>query len=256
VAKGLLGGRGELGLWERGVRKWFARAEDRDTYDSLGTLRDGVLGQLSGKDQSTSSLDLSRRDGGSVVVDGQLGSLGGDSLENVGDERVQDGHGLVGDTSVGVDLLEDLVDVGRVGFDPSLGSLLLLAGFLGGSGLLGRSLGGSGSLGGRGLGGGGSWRGKVGVSKVVDVDGSGGDIPGAADLGAIVIVVVWLLGECWSAKTKVKKMMKFGKRRQKYGRGPSWLYTHRARPGLSVYTRLASAAIITEPDDFPTFALA
>lgn len=49
-----------------------------------------------------------------------------------------------------------------------------------------------------------------------------------------------------------RKMMKFGKRRQKYGRGPSWLYTHRARPGLGVYTRLASAAIIAEPDDFPT----
>lgn len=116
-----------------------------------------MLGQLSGKDQSAGGLNLSRRDGGSVVVDSQLGSLGGDSLENVGDERVQDGHGLVGDTSVGVDLLEDLVDVRRVGFDPSLASLLLVTGFLGGGGLLCRGLGG-GSLGGRGLGGGGSWR--------------------------------------------------------------------------------------------------
>lgn len=126
------------------------------TYDGLGTFRDGVLGKLSGKDQSAGGLDLSRRDGGSVVVDGQLGCFSGDSLENVGDERVQDGHGLVGDTSVGVDLLEDLVDVGRVGLDPSLGSLLLVTGLLGGGGLLGRSLGGSGSLGGRSLGGGGS----------------------------------------------------------------------------------------------------
>lgn len=115
-----------------------------------------MLRQLSGEDQSTSRLDLSRRDSGSVVVDGQLGCLGGDSLKDVRDERVQDRHGLVGDTSVGVDLLEDLVDVGRVGLDPSLGSLLLFTGFLGGGGLLGRSLGGSGSLGGRGLGGGGS----------------------------------------------------------------------------------------------------
>ena len=39
--------------------------------------------------------------------------LGGDALEDVVDERVEDEHGLVGDAGVGVDLLEDLVDVGR-----------------------------------------------------------------------------------------------------------------------------------------------
>ena len=33
--------------------------------------------------------------------------LGGDALEDVVDEGVEDGHGAVGDTSVGVDLLED-----------------------------------------------------------------------------------------------------------------------------------------------------
>lgn len=42
------------------------------------------------------------------------------------DEGVQDGHGTVGDTSVGVDLLEDLVDVGRVGLLAGLGALLLV----------------------------------------------------------------------------------------------------------------------------------
>jgi hypothetical protein len=139
------------------VIRWCLQGTRQGTYDGLGTLRDGVLGELSGKDQSAGGLDLSRRDGGSVVVDGQLGCLGGDSFKDVGDERVQDRHGLVGDTSVGVDLLEDLVDVGRVGFDPSLGSLLLFTGFLGGGGLLGRGLGGR-SLGSGGLGGGGSWR--------------------------------------------------------------------------------------------------
>jgi hypothetical protein len=36
-----------------------------------------------------------------------------DALENVVDERVEDEHGLVRDTGVGVDLLEDLVDVRR-----------------------------------------------------------------------------------------------------------------------------------------------
>ena len=52
-------------------------------------------------------LDLTRRDGGLLVVGGKLRGLGGDALEDVVDERVQDGHGAVGDTSVGVDLLED-----------------------------------------------------------------------------------------------------------------------------------------------------
>ena len=41
------------------------------------------------------------------------------------DERVQDRHGTVGDTSVGVNLLEDLVDVRGVGLLSGLGALLL-----------------------------------------------------------------------------------------------------------------------------------
>lgn len=69
------------------------------------------------------------------------------------DEGVQDGHGTGGDTSVGVDLLEDcktkleptrhigtffpvkltLVDVGRVGLLAGLAALLLLASGGGGS---------------------------------------------------------------------------------------------------------------------------
>lgn len=55
-------------------------------------------------------LNLARRDGRLLVVCGKLGGLGGDALEDVVDERVQDGHGTVGDTSVGVDLLENCRD--------------------------------------------------------------------------------------------------------------------------------------------------
>lgn len=111
--------------------------------DRLGTFGDGVLGKLTGEDEADSSLDLSRRDGRLLVVGSELGGLSGDALEDVLNERVKDGHGLVGDTSVGVNLLENTVDVGGVGLLADLGGLLLVTG-LGGSlgGLLG-SLGGS-----------------------------------------------------------------------------------------------------------------
>lgn len=73
-------------------------------------------------------------------------------FENVVDERVQDEHGLVRDTSVGVNLLEDLVDVGRVGLLAST-LLLLLVTFSSGcllDGFLSGSFS-SGSFGSRGL---------------------------------------------------------------------------------------------------------
>lgn len=61
--------------------------------------------------QNSRGLDLSGGDSGLLVVCSQLACLGGDTLEDVVDERVQDRHGTVGDTSVGVDLLEDCFDV-------------------------------------------------------------------------------------------------------------------------------------------------
>ena len=79
--------------------------------DSLGSLRDGVLGQLSGQDQTDGGLDFPAGDGGTLVVVGKTRSFTGNSLENIVDERVHDAHSLAGDTSVGVDLLQDLVDV-------------------------------------------------------------------------------------------------------------------------------------------------
>lgn len=79
-----------------------------------------MLGQFTRQDQSDGCLDLSGRDCGLLVVGSQLGSLGSNTLEDIVDERVQNGHGTVGDTSVGVDLLEDLVDVGAVGLLASL----------------------------------------------------------------------------------------------------------------------------------------
>ena len=69
-------------------------------------------------------------DGGPLVVVGELAGLSGDPVEQVVDERVHDAHGLGGDTSVGVDLLQHLVDVQGVGFLPLLFLLLVSRGLL------------------------------------------------------------------------------------------------------------------------------
>ena len=100
-----------------------------------------MFGKFSGKHQTNSGLDFAAGKGGLLVVGGELSGLGSDALEDVVDEGVHDGHSLLGDTSIGVDLFQDLVDVRGV----TLGTLLslldgggclfgcLLGGFLGGS---------------------------------------------------------------------------------------------------------------------------
>jgi len=84
--------------------------------DSLGALRDGMLGELTREDETHGGLHLARRQGRLLVVADQLASLTGDALEDVVDERVHDRHGGARDTSVLVNLLEHLVDVRRVRF--------------------------------------------------------------------------------------------------------------------------------------------
>ena len=109
--------------------------------DSLGALRDGVLGELTREEEPDSGLDLAGGDGGPLVVVSQTAGLSSDSLKEIVDERVHDAHGLGRDPSVGVDLLEDLVDVDGVGLLP-LALLLLLVSLGNGLGSLAR-LGGS-----------------------------------------------------------------------------------------------------------------
>ena len=111
----------------------------RELGDSLGALSDGVLGELTGKEESDGSLDLAGGEGVLLVVADESGGLGGDLLEDVVDERVHDAHGSLGDTGLGVDLLEDSVDVDGEGLGSSA-----LGGFLG---LRGLSLGDGGSSG-------------------------------------------------------------------------------------------------------------
>ena len=107
--------------------------------DGLGTFRDGVFGQFSGEEEPDGGLDFPGGDGGPLVVVGQFGSLGSDTLEEIVDERVHDAHGLGGDTGIGVHLLQHLVDVDGIRF-LTLGLAFLsasnnglggLAGFLG-----------------------------------------------------------------------------------------------------------------------------
>ena len=73
-----------------------------------------MLGQFTGEEKSDSGLDLSGGDCGPLVVVGQTGSLSCDSLKDVVDKAVHDGHSLAGNTSVGVDLFQHLVDVDAV----------------------------------------------------------------------------------------------------------------------------------------------
>ena len=107
--------------------------------NGLGAFRDGVFGQFSGEEEPDGGLDLPGGDGGPLVVVGQFGSLGSDTLEEIVDERVHDAHGLGGDTGIGVHLLQHLVDVDGIRFLTLVLALLSvlsnglggLAGFLG-----------------------------------------------------------------------------------------------------------------------------
>jgi hypothetical protein len=106
--------------------------------DSLGALRDGVLGELSGEEEPDGSLDLPGGDSGPLVVVGQTAGLGGDALKDVVDKGVHDTHGLGGDTGVGVHLFQHLVDVDGIGLLAPPLVLLVLGDSLGGlAGLLG-----------------------------------------------------------------------------------------------------------------------
>ena len=79
--------------------------------NSLGALGHGVLGKFTGEEKADGGLDLARREGALLVVSGQTRSLKGESLEDIVDERVEDGHSSLGDAGVGVHLLQHLVDV-------------------------------------------------------------------------------------------------------------------------------------------------
>ena len=97
-----------------------------------------MLSELTGEEETDGGLDFAGGESVLLVVSDEAGGLGGALLEDVVDEGVHDAHGLLGDTGLGVDLLEDSVDVDGEGLGSSLS---------GGGGLLGDSLGGGSSSG-------------------------------------------------------------------------------------------------------------
>lgn len=100
----------------------------------FGAFRHGVLGQLSGEQQADGGLDLPGRDGGSLVVVSQAGSLASDALKDVVNKRVHDAHRPGGDAGVWVDLLQDLVHIDSIALLPGFPPLfILLPGRLGNS---------------------------------------------------------------------------------------------------------------------------
>ena len=107
--------------------------------DGLGALTHSVLGEFARQQESDSGLDLPGGDRGTLVVVREARGLGSDPLKDVVHERVHDRHRLAGDASVGVDLLQNLVDVDSVRFLPALALLLVSLGdvLLGLSSLLG-----------------------------------------------------------------------------------------------------------------------
>jgi len=93
-----------------------------------------VLGELTGEEEADGGLDLSGGESVLLGVADEAGALGGDLLEDVVDERVHDAHGSLGDAGLGVDLLEDSVDVDGEGLGSSSLGGSLLGGFGGSAG--------------------------------------------------------------------------------------------------------------------------
>ena len=86
----------------------------RELGHGLGCFGHGVLGELTRKDQTNSGLDVLAAHGLSLGVADEATGFGGDLLEGVHAKGVKDSHALLGEAHLGVDLLQDLVDVGLV----------------------------------------------------------------------------------------------------------------------------------------------
>ncbi len=93
--------------------------------NSLGALTDGVLGKLTGQEETDSGLDLPGGEGRPPVVVGQTRGFSRNALEDVVHEGVHDRHSFAADASVRVHLLQDFVDVDGVTLPPPLPAFLV-----------------------------------------------------------------------------------------------------------------------------------
>ena len=84
-----------------------------------------MSGEFSWEDELDGRLDLPGGEGSLLVEPDESRPLVGGSVEDVVDEGVHDVHGLLGDSDVGVHLLEDLVDVDGEGLHSSSSGLAL-----------------------------------------------------------------------------------------------------------------------------------
>jgi len=80
----------------------------------LSTFGYSVFSQLSRKNQANRCLNFTWWDSRTFVVFSQTRCLLGDTLEDVIDKRVHDGHCLWWDSSIWMNLLENSIDVNRV----------------------------------------------------------------------------------------------------------------------------------------------
>ena len=94
--------------------------------NSLGPLRDSVLDELTRKEELDCGLDLTGGDGGLLVAVSKTTGLGSDPLKQILGHGVEDARGLGMETSVGVDLLQNPLDVDGVGRLPPPSLPLLL----------------------------------------------------------------------------------------------------------------------------------
>ncbi len=76
--------------------------------------------------KSDCGLNFPAGDGVLLVVMRQLGCFRGNPFKDVVDKRVHNAHGLGGDSSVGMNLLQHLVDVDGIGLATRPPSLLLV----------------------------------------------------------------------------------------------------------------------------------
>ncbi|KAL0149245.1 hypothetical protein M9458_055479, partial [Cirrhinus mrigala] len=98
----------------------------------LCALRHGVFGQFTGQQQTHGGLDLSRCDGGALVVMSETRRFTGDALEDVVDKRVHNSYRFGRNSDVRMNLLQDFLHIHSIAL--LSGSLALLSSLASGLG--------------------------------------------------------------------------------------------------------------------------